>query len=97
MTGFEQSAARKVALHGENFPTASNEPPPLGGGDIPVPAHDSPRAFQKNASLAPSVTPCGRKPKQTIIAVMRRLLHQIYGILKSGLPYKPEKRGFAGS
>lgn len=39
----------------------------------------------------------GKKPKQVIIAVMRKLLHQIYGILKSGLPYNPEKRGFAGS
>ena len=39
----------------------------------------------------------GKKPKPIIIAVMRKLLHQIYGILKSGLPYNPEKRGFAGS
>ena len=39
----------------------------------------------------------GKKPKQIIIAVMRKLLHQIYGILKSGQPYNPEKRGFAGS
>ena len=39
----------------------------------------------------------GKKPKQVIIAVMRKLLHQIYGILKSGLPYNPDKRGFAGS
>lgn len=39
----------------------------------------------------------GKKPKQVIIAVMRKLLHQIYGILKSGEPYNPEKRGFAGS
>jgi transposase len=39
----------------------------------------------------------GKKPKQIIIAVMRKLLHQIYGIMKSGLPYNPEKRGFAGS
>lgn len=38
----------------------------------------------------------GKKPKQIIIAVMRKLLHQIYGILKSGQPYNPEKRGFAG-
>ncbi len=30
-------------------------------------------------------------------AVMRKLLHQIYGILKSGQPYNPEKRGFAAS
>ena len=36
----------------------------------------------------------GKKPKQIIIAVMRKLLHQIYGILKSGEPYNPEKRGF---
>ncbi len=39
----------------------------------------------------------GKKPKQIIIAVMRKLLHQIYGILKSGQPYNPDKRGFAGS
>lgn len=39
----------------------------------------------------------GKKPKQVIIAIMRKLLHQIYGILKSGLPYNPEKRGFIGS
>jgi transposase len=39
----------------------------------------------------------GKKPKQIIIAVMRKLLHQIYGILKSGQPYNPEKRGFAGA
>lgn len=39
----------------------------------------------------------GKKPKQVIIAVMRKLLHQIYGILKSGEPYNPEKRGFAGT
>ncbi|MBK1884805.1 hypothetical protein JIN85_20515 [Luteolibacter pohnpeiensis] len=36
----------------------------------------------------------GKKPKQIIIAIMRELLHQIYGILKSGEPYNPEKRGF---
>lgn len=36
----------------------------------------------------------GKTPKQIIIAVMRKLLHQIYGILKSGEPYNPEKRGF---
>jgi transposase len=39
----------------------------------------------------------GKTPKQVIIAVMRKLLHQIYGILKSGLPYNPEKRGFMGT
>ena len=36
----------------------------------------------------------GKTPKQIIIAVMRKLLHQIFGILKSGEPYNPEKRGF---
>jgi len=36
----------------------------------------------------------GKNPKQIIIAVMRKLLHQIYGILKSGELYNPEKRGF---
>ena len=35
----------------------------------------------------------GKKPKQVIVAVMRKLLHQIYGILKSDTPYNPEKRG----
>jgi len=39
----------------------------------------------------------GKKPKQIIIAIMRKLLHQIYGILKSGQPYNPEKRGYAGA
>jgi len=39
----------------------------------------------------------GKKPKPIIIAIMRKLLHQIYGILKSGQPYNPEKRGFAGA
>jgi len=39
----------------------------------------------------------GKKPKQIIIAIMRKLLHQIYGILKSGQPYNPEKRGYAGT
>ena len=38
-----------------------------------------------------------KKPKQIIIVVMRKLLHQIYGILKSGVPYNPGKRGVAGS
>ena len=36
----------------------------------------------------------GKKPKQIIVAIMRKLLHQIYGILKSKEPYNPEKRGF---
>jgi transposase len=36
----------------------------------------------------------GKKPKQVIIAIMRKLLHQIYGILSSGQPFNPEKRGF---
>jgi hypothetical protein len=39
----------------------------------------------------------GEKSKQIIIAVVRKLLHQIYGILKSGQPYNPENRGFTGS
>ena len=39
----------------------------------------------------------GKKPKQIIIAIMRKLLHQIYGILKSGQPYNPEKRGYVGA
>lgn len=39
----------------------------------------------------------GKKPKAIIIAIMRKLLHQIYGILKSGQPYNPEKRGYAGT
>jgi len=36
----------------------------------------------------------GKKPKQIIVAIMRKLLHQIYGILKSKKPYNSEKRGF---
>lgn len=36
----------------------------------------------------------GKKRKQVIIAIMRKLIHQAYGILKSGEPYNPEKRGF---
>lgn len=36
----------------------------------------------------------GKTSKQITVAVMRKLLHQIYGILKSGEPYNPEKRGF---
>lgn len=36
----------------------------------------------------------GKKPKQVIIAIMRKLLHQIYGILSSAEPFNPEKRGF---
>lgn len=36
----------------------------------------------------------GKKPKQIIIAIMRKLLHQIYGILKSNEPFNPNKKGF---
>lgn len=36
----------------------------------------------------------GKKRKQIIIAIMRKLLHQVYGILKSREPYNPKKRGF---
>lgn len=36
----------------------------------------------------------GKTPKQIIVAIMRKLIHQIYGILKSGEPYTPNKRGF---
>jgi len=36
----------------------------------------------------------GKKPKQIIIAIMRKLLHQIYGILKSGEPFDPNKIGY---
>jgi hypothetical protein len=39
----------------------------------------------------------GKKTKQIIIAMMRELLHQIYGILESVQPYNPEKRGYAVS
>lgn len=48
-------------------------------------------------NFADRLTANGKKPKQVIIAVMRKLLHQIYGILKSGQPYNPEKRGYAGT
>lgn len=36
----------------------------------------------------------GKKSKQIIIAVMRKLLHQIYGILKSGEPFNLEREAF---
>ena len=36
----------------------------------------------------------GKKGKQIIIAVMRKLLHQIFGMLKSGEPFDPTKRGY---
>jgi len=36
----------------------------------------------------------GKAPKQIIVAIMRKLLHIIYGILKSGEPFNPNKRGF---
>lgn len=39
----------------------------------------------------------GKSPKQVIIAIMRKLLHQIYGILKSQQPFNPNKRGFQTS
>lgn len=39
----------------------------------------------------------GKKPKQVIVAIMRKLLHQIFGILKSGLPYNPAKQGYVGT
>jgi transposase len=35
----------------------------------------------------------GKTGKQIVVAVMRKLLHQINGILKSGQPFAPEKRG----
>lgn len=35
----------------------------------------------------------GKTGKQIVVAVMRKLLHQIYGILKSGQPFNPNKRG----
>lgn len=35
----------------------------------------------------------GKTKMQIIVAVMRKLLHQIYGILKSGKPFDPAKRG----
>jgi hypothetical protein len=39
-------------------------------------------------------TPCS---KTSPTGRQRELRHQIYGILDSGQPYNPEKRGFAGS
>ncbi len=35
----------------------------------------------------------GKTGKQIVVAVVRKLLHQIYGILKSGQPFNPDKRG----
>ena len=34
----------------------------------------------------------GKNKKQIIIAIMRKIIHQIYGILKSREPYNPEKK-----
>lgn len=45
-------------------------------------------------SFADRLIANGKKPKEVIIAIMRKLLHQIYGILKSGTSFNPEKRGF---
>jgi len=36
----------------------------------------------------------GKTPKQIIVAIMRKLLHQVYGILTSGKPFNPNIRGF---
>ena len=36
----------------------------------------------------------GKTGKQIVVAVMRKLLHQIFGVLKSGQPFDPSKRGF---
>ena len=36
----------------------------------------------------------GKQPKEIIVALMRKLIHQIFGILKSEQPFNPEKRGF---
>lgn len=47
--------------------------------------------------FADRLTKKGKTPKQIVVAVMRKLVHQIYGILKSGQPYNPQKRGYAGS
>jgi hypothetical protein len=38
-----------------------------------------------------------KKPRHIIIAIMRKLLHQIYGIHESGQPYNPGNGDFAGS
>ena len=35
----------------------------------------------------------GKTGKQIVVAVMRKLLHQIFGVLKSGQPFDPKKRG----
>ena len=32
----------------------------------------------------------GKVPKQIICAAMRKLLHFVYGVLKSGQPYDPK-------
>ena len=36
----------------------------------------------------------GKTPKQVIVAIMRKLLHIIYGVLKSQTPFDGNKRGF---
>ena len=48
-------------------------------------------------TFADRLREAGKTPKQVIVAVMRKLLHQIYGILKSQTPYNPEKRGYVAA
>ena len=40
-------------------------------------------------SFAERLEAKGKQPKQIIVAVMRKLLHLAYGILKSGHPFDP--------
>jgi transposase len=40
-------------------------------------------------AFAARLTAQGKLPQQVIVAVMRKLLHLVYGILKSGLPFNP--------
>jgi transposase len=37
------------------------------------------------------LTKAGKRPKVVIVAIMRKLLHMAYGILKSGTPFDPKK------
>jgi len=40
-------------------------------------------------SFAERLTQQGLKPKQVIVAVMRKLLHLAYGVLKNKAPFNP--------
>ena len=50
-------------------------------------------AIRYNPTLAPYYQrkrQQGLQPKQALVAVMRRLLHLVYGVLKHQQPYNPD-------